>query len=218
LSAGSLRAGNKRQNMGRDYAEVVRRLDSLGIMINGSFVFGLDDDGPDVFRRTVDWAVRSGLTTSTFHIATPYPGTAYHDQMRGQGRILHENWDLYDTRHVVFRPRGMSAADLESGYRWAYRAFYTWRNIVRASLAHETLEMRVKHGAYAAGWKRFEPMWNLVIKGRRLARLRPVLEEILRRTGARKRAAAEGSSVHLPVLEMGAGSSAERGCARTGSG
>ena len=47
----------KKQNLGRDYRAVVRRLDDLGIMINGSFVFGLDGDDPDVFARTVDWAV-----------------------------------------------------------------------------------------------------------------------------------------------------------------
>src|SRR5262245_19834239 len=125
-------------------------------MINGGFVFGLDDDGPDVFSRTVDWAVRSGLTTATFHIATPYPGTVFHDAMSRAGRITHRNWDLYDTRHAVFTPRGLTESQLESGYRRAYREFYTWRNIARASVSHESLEMRLKHFAYAAGWKRFE--------------------------------------------------------------
>lgn len=98
LSEGSLRAGNKKQNLGRSYEQVVRRLDSLGVMINGSFVFGLGDDGPDVFDRTVEWAVTQGLTTATFHVATPYPGTAFHSEMERQGRILHRHWDLYDTR------------------------------------------------------------------------------------------------------------------------
>src|SRR6266498_2716129 len=27
------------------------------------------------FRRTVDWAVHVGITTATFHILRPYPGT-----------------------------------------------------------------------------------------------------------------------------------------------
>ena len=73
LSTRSLQDANKKQNLGRDYDRVVRRLDDLGIMINGSFVFGLDGDDPDVFARTVDWAVQSGITTATFHILTPYP-------------------------------------------------------------------------------------------------------------------------------------------------
>src|SRR6185436_17930232 len=75
LTSGNLVRSNKRQNLGRDYKAVTNRLHGLGIMINGSFVFGMDDDEPDVFRRTVDWAVDHGITTATFHIQTPYPGT-----------------------------------------------------------------------------------------------------------------------------------------------
>ena len=54
LTPGNLARSNKRQNLGRDYAAVANRLHELGIMINGSFVFGMDEDDGDVFRRTVD--------------------------------------------------------------------------------------------------------------------------------------------------------------------
>ena len=74
LTPGNLARSNKLQNLGRDYKAVTDRLHALGIMINGSFVFGMDDDEPDVFRRTVDWAIEQGITTATFHIQTPYPG------------------------------------------------------------------------------------------------------------------------------------------------
>jgi hypothetical protein len=67
LTPENLKRSNKRQNLGRDYKAVADRLHSLGIMINGSFVFGMDDDGEDVFRRTVDWAIEHGITTATFH-------------------------------------------------------------------------------------------------------------------------------------------------------
>ncbi|NKJ45140.1 radical SAM protein, partial [Novosphingobium sp. SG720] len=96
---------NKKQNLARDYAAVARRLNDLGIMINGSFVFGMDDDEADVFDRTVDWGVQHGITTATFHIQTPYPGTRLHQQLSAQGRILTHDWDLYDTRHAVYRKR-----------------------------------------------------------------------------------------------------------------
>ena len=120
LSSNGLEDAGKRQNLGRNYREVVRRLDSLGIMINGSFVFGLDGDDRDVFRRTVDWAVDVGITTATFHILTPYPGTALFDEMDSRNRIETRNWDLYDTRHVIYRPSCMSPAELKRGYDWAY--------------------------------------------------------------------------------------------------
>jgi radical SAM superfamily enzyme YgiQ (UPF0313 family) len=81
FSPANLRESNKKQNLARDYAAVTRRLSDLGIMINGSFVFGMHDDGEDVFDRTVDWAVAHGVTTATFHIMTPYPGTRLHERM-----------------------------------------------------------------------------------------------------------------------------------------
>ena len=179
LSPRSLQDANKRQNLGRDYQRVVRRLDDLGIMINGSFVFGLDGDHGDVFARTVDWAVQSGITTATFHILTPYPGTALHARMAAEGRLVTNDWDLYDTRHVVYRPIGLTAGQLKAGYDWSYKSFYTWGNILEAAVQHRSVGHRIRHAAYSAGWKKFEPAWDFVIRVKQLAQMRPLLEQIL---------------------------------------
>jgi radical SAM superfamily enzyme YgiQ (UPF0313 family) len=69
------------------YRTAVRKLHANGLMINGSFVFGMDDDDQSVFARTVDWAVANGMATSTFHIMTPYPGTPLFRQLQA-GRSL----------------------------------------------------------------------------------------------------------------------------------
>jgi radical SAM superfamily enzyme YgiQ (UPF0313 family) len=194
LSSRGLAGAGKRQNLGRSYREVVRRLDSFGIMINGSFVFGLDGDDSDVFARTVDWAVESGITTATFHILTPYPGTALYVDMAAQNRIETRNWDLYDTRHVVYRPTGLVPDELKRGYDWAYESFYRWGSIVKAASAHESVKHYLKHFFYSAGWKKFEPAWDLVIRIKQLSQMRPLLEAVLapvRQTGA-------NSVVHEP--------------------
>lgn len=175
----SLRAHAKRQNVASDYGAAVRRLHDNGVMINGSFVFGMDGDDSGVFDRTVDWAVGHGVETATFHILTPYPGTALHARLRAGGRILHDNWDLYDTRHCVYRPAGIDPETLEAGYRRAYRDFYRWPNIVRGSGAHESVIGRLRHVAYAAGWKKFEPFWDVVIRLKQTARMLPLLEALL---------------------------------------
>jgi radical SAM superfamily enzyme YgiQ (UPF0313 family) len=179
LSNNNLLQSNKKQNLGRDYEAAIQRLHSLGIMINGSFVFGLDDDDRDVFKRTVDWGVRNGLTTSTYHILTPYPGTRLFKQMEAEGRILHRQWDLYDTRQVVYKTAGLSAAELKAGYDWAYKSFYAWSNVTKASLQHDNLKHIMKHFAYAGGWKKFEPVWNFLIKTEVLNKTLPVLEAVL---------------------------------------
>jgi radical SAM superfamily enzyme YgiQ (UPF0313 family) len=179
LSSRSLAGAGKRQNLGRSYSEVVRKLDSLGIMINGSFVFGLDGDDDDVFARTVDWAVSAGITTATFHVLTPYPGTALFADMAARNRIKTRNWDLYDTRHVVYRPARLSPAELKRGYDWAYESFYRWSSIVKGASAHQTTKHSLKHFCYSAGWKKFERAWNVVIRIKQLSQMRPLLEAVL---------------------------------------
>jgi len=190
LSPANLAQSNKRRNLGRDYRAVADRLHGLGIMINGRFVFGMDGDDRDVFKRTVDWAIENGITTATFHIMTPYPGTALFARMQREHRIMSRNWALYDTRHVVYRPALLDAESLKAGYDWAYSRFYRWSSITRASLSHGTMKHQAKHFFYAAGWKKFEPLWDGVIRMKQLDRMTPVLESVLSRvtgTSARDR-------------------------------
>ncbi|MFL6305615.1 MAG: B12-binding domain-containing radical SAM protein [Candidatus Sulfotelmatobacter sp.] len=201
LTPENLKRSNKRQNLGRNYKAVADRLHSLGIMINGSFVFGMDDDGDDVFRRTVDWAIEHGVTTATFHIQTPYPGTQLHARMVRDGRMLTRDWRMYDTRHVVYRPAQLKPEALKAGYDWAYREFYRWGSIARASLQHGTVKHQAKHFFYASGWKKFELVWDLLIRARQLRWMTPMLEGVLSRvTGEKTKRPREVESSDLIVL------------------
>jgi radical SAM superfamily enzyme YgiQ (UPF0313 family) len=206
LTPENLRRSNKRQNLGRDYKAVADRLHDLGIMINGSFVFGMDDDDEDVFRRTVDWAIDRGITTATFHIQTPYPGTQLHARMVREGRMLTRDWSLYDTRHVVYRPSKLKPDALKEGYDWAYREFYRWSSIARASLHHGTLKHQAKHFFYAAGWKKFEPLWDLIIRTRQLTQMTPLLEGVLSRASwGKKIRPPEDNCATFPIILSDAG-------------
>jgi radical SAM superfamily enzyme YgiQ (UPF0313 family) len=186
LSPNSLKTHNKVQNLNRDYDAAIRRLHSLGVMVNGSFVFGMDGDDQTVFDRTVEWGINQGIETATFHILTPYPGTALHDRISAEGRILSNDWDLYDTRHVVFQPSGMTGEALQKGYWDAYREFYRWKNILQSARAQEGLEEQLRHLAYVGAWKKFEPVWDWVIRAKRAANMLPLLESILAGFGHHK--------------------------------
>ncbi len=97
LDPQNLRNQHKYQNLGRDYAAAIRRLHENGVMVNASFVFGLDEDSADVFERTVAWAVQQGIETATFHILTPYPDTPLHARMQIEGRLT--SFELGSVRH-----------------------------------------------------------------------------------------------------------------------
>src|SRR5262249_19355159 len=178
-------AHGKHQNLNRDYGAAIRRLHDHGVMVNGSFVFGMDGDGPGVFARTVDWAIGQGIETATFHIMTPYPRSGRHARPSAEGRIPSRDWERYDTRHVVYRPERLTPEALEAGYWWAYREFYRWGSIARGAWTKDRWPDRLRHVAYAGGWKKLEPMWDWIIRTRRAARLLPVLETVLQALGAR---------------------------------
>jgi radical SAM superfamily enzyme YgiQ (UPF0313 family) len=182
----NLQAQNKRQNLKQDYSTAIRRLHDLGVMVNASFVFGMDEDDETVFERTVEWAIRQGIETATFHILTPYPGTVLHQRLAVQGRITTQNWDLYDTRHAVFQPAKMKAEALEAGYWRAYRDFYRWGSIFQSASVQNGLLERLRHSAYVIGWKKLEPLWDWIIRSQSVNQLLPVLESVLAGFGSRQ--------------------------------
>lgn len=195
LSADNLAGHHKRHNRVSDYSEAVRRIHDQGIMVNGSFVFGLDHDDAGVFERTVEWAISAGIETATFHILTPYPGTKLFTRLENEGRILHHNWDRYTTRDVVYRPLGLEPQQLLDGYHGAYRDFYRWGSILNGSRSKDNHRDRLRHIAYAGGWKKFEWLWDHVISARQVNRALPLLETLL--SGFGKHAADDDSARRL---------------------
>ena len=122
---------HKVQNHTVDYERAVRNIHDRGIMINASFVFGLDGDTKDTFKDTLDWIVKNKIETVTSHILTPYPGTKLYDRMREEGRILTDDLSLYNTANVVYKPSDISPEELYKGYLGMYKKIYSFRNIIR---------------------------------------------------------------------------------------
>ena len=180
FSPENLKQENKCQNLARDYSACVKRLHELGIMINGSFVFGMDDDDKDTFQRTVDWGIENAITTATFHILTPYPGTRQYKRMEEAGRITTHDWSKYDTRTVVYKPLGLSAEELKAGYDWSYKEFYKWSNILWSCTNDISIQRSFSHFLYTGGWKKLEPLWNFLIKAGLLNKTLPLLESLLK--------------------------------------
>jgi radical SAM superfamily enzyme YgiQ (UPF0313 family) len=106
------------------YQEAVERIHARGISVVGNFIVGFDTDTLAVFKQTLDFVQKTGLLYPFFSILTPMPGTGLFDDMKAQGRLDHERWELYDTRHVVFEPKHMTRDELLDGYVWLYEQTY----------------------------------------------------------------------------------------------
>lgn len=121
VSTAALKGMRKRFNAPDHYRDVVASLHDRHIVVQGCFIFGLDDDTPDVFDQTVAAIDELRIDIPRFALYTPFPGTLAYKRLKAENRILHENWHYYDTQHVVIRPRQMSPEELDRGFIRAWR-------------------------------------------------------------------------------------------------
>lgn len=127
----NLRHNHKSFNDPSRYREVVERLHERKIALQGCFVFGMDEDEPDVFLKTARFAVEAKIDLPRFAIVTPFPGTGLYKELNAQGRILTRNWELYDGQHVVFQPAQMTVEHLQKGTEEAWKYAYSWSNMAK---------------------------------------------------------------------------------------
>lgn len=212
LSDRNLADARKRTPPSADYARRVALLHDHKIQVNGSFVLGFDHDGPDVFDRTVTWIEANRLECATFHILTPYPGTPLFARLEGEGRILHRNWNLYDTAHVVFRPARMTPEELAAGYARCYERLFSHASIWKRRPQDPAAVAPYLAMSYL--YKKSNGLWRTLIRHRLTARVwRPLVEATRRRHVASRRERPEGLEATRPSTAKPGGSGARSGAA-----
>ena len=131
LSTDAIKSIGKGVNKPSEYLDVVKKIHDHGIGIDGSFVFGFDTDDAGVFDRTAEFVIKAKLEVVYFSILTPYPGTRLHKRLTEEGRLLTEDWDLYDANHVVYQPKTFTPDQLLEGYYGALKEVYTVPSIMK---------------------------------------------------------------------------------------
>lgn len=143
--------------------ERIRRYREHGLAVGAFVILGLDEHGPDSFRRIVDFLRETQVDTAEFNILTPFPGTPLFARLEREGRLLHRDWGDYHTGSVVFRPKRMSAGRLLRGFRWAWEEFY------REESQAEMMS-RVYRKVLADGWRPVAGTGRKVIPHQRAGR------------------------------------------------
>jgi len=131
LSQENLKGLQKGWNTAKEYEEAIRKIHGAGIDIIGSFILGLDNDDVSSFRTLLDFITRNNIDAAQFHILTPFPGTELYERLDREGRITDRDWANYHTSKVVIKPRRMTAEELQNGYYWLFREFYSYPNILK---------------------------------------------------------------------------------------
>ena len=131
LSQETLKAYGKSVNRSAEYRDAVKQIHDHGIGIQGSFIFGADQDDSAVFSDVLRFVEKAHIEAAIFSVLTPFPGTEIFSSLQQAKRILHTNWELYDMNHVVFKPKIMSPIQLQNGLDWAYKKLYGYPSILK---------------------------------------------------------------------------------------
>ena len=124
LEGMEMRANFKARRAG-GYAAALRRIQAHGITVNGCFILGLDEHGPEVFGQVLEYARSIPLYDVQITILTPFPGTPLYDRLLAEGRLIEpERWDLCTLFDVNYRPKRMSVEELRGGIRWLTERLY----------------------------------------------------------------------------------------------
>ena len=156
LSQRVLRAMGKSVNRVNEYRDAIKRLHDHGIGIQGSFIFGTDNDDQSVFSDVLRFIERTHLEAAIFSVLTPFPGTRIQDVLVREGRILHTDWEKYDMNHVVFQPKRMTPQQLQEGFEWAYRRLYGYGSILKRlfPFMRNTLFYGIQNYCFRQAWKK----------------------------------------------------------------
>jgi radical SAM superfamily enzyme YgiQ (UPF0313 family) len=187
VTEASLAAMDKPVNFCLTYQEAVDRIHARGMTIIGNFIVGFDTDTLGVFSQTLEFIQKTGILYPFFSILTPMPGTKLFDEYAASGRLDHQDWHLYDTRHVVFEPTHMRRDELMDGYVWLYEQAY----------GTEKLYERIERN-----WRRRATGSSLVEKAFVASRLAP---EMLRGDAELRRHMKDGISL---MMKRGLGADA----------
>jgi radical SAM superfamily enzyme YgiQ (UPF0313 family) len=127
---------NKDFNQTKEYRSLMEKIHYRDIIVQGCFIFGFDCDTNTIFEETVNLVNELQIDIPRYAIYTPYPGTPAFNKLKLKNRILHEQWQYYDTQHIVFQPSKMSLTELDTGFIHAWKKTFSLKSIVHRTLRH----------------------------------------------------------------------------------
>ncbi|WCL49176.1 B12-binding domain-containing radical SAM protein [Leptospira sp. GIMC2001] len=131
VSKETLRGTKKSFNNPDNYASLIKTLHQAGIVINGTFVFGNDEDNIDSFQNVRQFVIDNRIGLPRFSILTPFPGTPLFKRLESENRIVTKDWSKYDGQHVVFQPKNLTIDQLQVEHENIWKDVYSYKNICK---------------------------------------------------------------------------------------
>ena len=120
---------DKKINLKHNYVDAIKKIQSHGILVHGSFILGYDFDSESAFDELIEFIDEANLLMPLINILTPFPGTKLFKRFEEEGRLIHTDWNKYNGQEVVFYPTLMTPEALSDGFKKVVRHIYSYNSI-----------------------------------------------------------------------------------------
>jgi len=114
----------KLQNVNRDLAKSVRKLQNHGLEVQGGFIVGFDSDPSSIFEKQINFIQQTGIVTAMVGLLNAPRGTRLYQRLKKENRLIREPSGDNTDFSVNFMPR-MGYEALINGYRRILAAIYS---------------------------------------------------------------------------------------------
>lgn len=114
-------------------------LNKSGIIVSSEMIVGTDGDTEETIKETKKFVERNKIAIPRFYILTPIPFTELYYQLKKEGRLLTEDWYMFDGTSAVFNPKLINAEKLTEMYWWLNNEIFSIKSIVKRILFNKTL-------------------------------------------------------------------------------
>jgi len=105
--------------------EAAKIFKEYGFWVHGMMMPGGKGDTPESLREMLEWA-KKNLDSVQFFPPCPLPGSKLYEQLKKEGRILTEDYSLYDAQHVIINPQNnFTPFELQTTVYDMYKDFYS---------------------------------------------------------------------------------------------
>lgn len=126
----SLLECNKIQNKNRNMISCVRKIQKHGLQVQGGFIVGFDNDGPDLFGKMVSFIQESGIVSAMVGLLNAPKGTMLYKRLEGEGRLTQEFSGDNTNLSLNFIPK-MDPRELIKGYMDIVGTIYSPKHYYR---------------------------------------------------------------------------------------
>ncbi len=166
----SLTECSKYHNKNRDLMACVKKIQDIGMEVQGGFIVGFDNDPPSIFEKQISFIQKSGIVTAMVGLLNAPRGTRLYHRLKKENRLLNDLSGDNTDCSLNFIPK-MNIETLIDGYKNILKTIYSPKHycerVITFLKGYRPKRLKRTTSLEFAYFKAFlKSIWVLGIKGK----------------------------------------------------